>query len=610
MELFSISEIKPEGWIKKQLEIQAESLAGNLDKIWKDVRDSAWIGGNAEGWERVPYWLDGFIPLSYLLDNDDMKIRAKRYIDGIISMQCKDGWICPCEYDKRQEYDLWALFLICKVLVLYYECSKDERIPKVIEKALLNLYSLLSDNTVQLKDWGKFRWFECFISINWLYNITNASWLIALAKLLYKQGAHYEKLKWQWIMPNNHWHFETHAVNIVMALKEEVLTADILNKPIKNKAERLLKILEKYNGTVVGTLTGDECLSGKSSIQGTELCSVVEQMFSYEILFQKTGNAKWADKLDLLAFNALPAACSEDMWTHQYDQMVNQIECTKFNGKSVFRTNGCEAHIFGLEPHFGCCTANMGQGWPKYAQCAFMKNESSIISVTLVPSVLNAEMNGKKVTINLESNYPFSNELKYTVTAPKAVSFDLCVRIPQWSKSILINGNKSTVQNGFIHINKQWKGREIVIIELDRIIELVSRPNDMYSVKYGPVIFSLPIKSEWKKKEYIKDGVERKFPYCDYEIYRKSDWNYAFADNEFVLIKEEQYDNAFSEKFPVLKIKAKMQKVEWDYKKGYANVCAKRPKNLKPTSDTEEILLQPYGTTTLRMTEMPFSNKS
>ena len=78
---YTVNEIKPMGWLKRQLEIQAEGLSGNLHKIWPDIRDSAWIGGSCEGWVRVPYWLDGFIPLAYLLDDEDRKARAKRYID-------------------------------------------------------------------------------------------------------------------------------------------------------------------------------------------------------------------------------------------------------------------------------------------------------------------------------------------------------------------------------------------------------------------------------------------------------------------------------------------------------------------------------------------------
>ena len=76
-QFFTHGEIKPEGWLRRQLRIQADGLSGNLDKVWPDVRDSQWIGGNRDGWERVPYWLDGFIPLAYLLEDEDLIVRAK-----------------------------------------------------------------------------------------------------------------------------------------------------------------------------------------------------------------------------------------------------------------------------------------------------------------------------------------------------------------------------------------------------------------------------------------------------------------------------------------------------------------------------------------------------
>ena len=99
--LFTTKEVKPRGWLRRQLEIQAKGLNGNLDKVWPDVRDSMWIGGDCEGWERVPYWLDGFIPLAYLLDDEELKARAQKYIDSIIAGQKADGWICPCGDDDR-----------------------------------------------------------------------------------------------------------------------------------------------------------------------------------------------------------------------------------------------------------------------------------------------------------------------------------------------------------------------------------------------------------------------------------------------------------------------------------------------------------------------------
>ena len=148
--LYTTNQIKPEGWMKRQLEIQAEGLSGNLHKIWPDVRDSAWIGGNREGWERVPYWLDGFIPLAYLLENEEMIATVKKYIDAILSFQKEDGWICPCGDGDRPRYDSWAVQLITKVLTVYYESSGDERIPSVLYRVLKNYYDLLNNGTIHL----------------------------------------------------------------------------------------------------------------------------------------------------------------------------------------------------------------------------------------------------------------------------------------------------------------------------------------------------------------------------------------------------------------------------------------------------------------------------
>ena len=70
---FTTGELRPAGWLKKQLEIQAAGLSGHLDKIWPDVRDSRMDRRGTRGWERVPYWLDGFIPLAWLLEDEDMR---------------------------------------------------------------------------------------------------------------------------------------------------------------------------------------------------------------------------------------------------------------------------------------------------------------------------------------------------------------------------------------------------------------------------------------------------------------------------------------------------------------------------------------------------------
>ena len=70
--------------------------------------------------------------------------------------------------------------------------------------------------------------------------------------------------------------------------------------------------------------TGDECLSGTSNTQGTELCAVVELMYTCEWLYAVTGDPVWAERLEKVAFNAMPATFTDDMWAHQYDQIFNK----------------------------------------------------------------------------------------------------------------------------------------------------------------------------------------------------------------------------------------------------------------------------------------------
>ena len=146
---YTSKEIKPQGWLKRQLEIQAEGLSGNLHETWPDIRDSAWIGGKRDGWERVPYWLDGFIPLSYLLEDDEMIATVKKYIDAIVSAQQDDGWICPCNKEKRKNTTLGQYNLSAKLsrFITIAQVTKEfRRLFIGFSKTIMNLLKVVKSN--------------------------------------------------------------------------------------------------------------------------------------------------------------------------------------------------------------------------------------------------------------------------------------------------------------------------------------------------------------------------------------------------------------------------------------------------------------------------------
>lgn len=598
-DFFTTSELKPSGWLKKQLELQAKGLNGNLDKIWPDVRDSAWIGGDREGWERVPYWLDGFIPLAYLLDDQDMILRAQKYIDAILAAQNKDGWICPCSEAERADYDTWALLLITKVLCLYYDCSKDERIITAVERSLKQFHEHINKNT--LRNWGAARWFEGLISIAWLYDKTGEDWLLALAKKLRVQGFDWRVLFQTYLLEDctNEWDYYSHVVNVAMMLKSEALWSLFDKIAPEELADMALEYLDAKHGTAIGHINGDENLSGNSPIQGAELCSIVELMYSYELLFAISGNPKWCDRLEELAYNSLPAAISPDMWSHQYDQMVNQVAAFPMS-KQPFRTNNQVAHTFGLEPHFGCCTSNFGQGFPKLALTTFMKSSEGIVSAVLSPSVITTTIHDTNVRCELVTDYPFRNILTYIITTDKQTEFTLSVRIPSFAAAAFVDGE--AVKCGeFFHLKKEWSGTTKVSVSLEFVTELIKRPEDMVVLRRGPLFYSIPIKEKWEKVEYIENGVERKFPYCDYYIYPQAKWNFAFCGTCFE-IDELSFDIPFNPEKPPISIKAEVVEIEWDFNFGY---CDRLPKTREPLGDKQTIKLIPYGCTNLRMTEIP-----
>lgn len=603
---FSSNEIKPRGWILDQLKLQRDGLNGNLDKVWPDIRDSKWIGGDREGWERVPYWLDGFVPLAYLLDDEDMKLRAKRYIDKILENQRPDGWICPSGDTPVEKYDTWAVMLISKVLVVYYECSNDERIPDAVYRILKNYYELLSSGKIKLFDWAEHRWYECFVALQWVKNkFGNEEWMTELGKILSEQGTDYSTLTDKWIEPKYNWTQDTHVVNLAMMLKSEAMTSRFFGTEYTDLAEKLFSTLCKYNGTVYGMFTGDECLDGKNPIAGTELCAVVELMYTFELLYLITGESKWAERLELLSYNALPATMSDDMWTHQYVQMSNQIACARLRGKPIFGTNSGVSHMFGLEPHFGCCTSNFGQGWPKLVLSAFMRNDEEIVSSMLVPSKLSTEWKGVPVSIELDTQYPFKNRLTYTVSVKEKTDMIFKIRIPSFATYTYVNGKKAN-KSEYLTISGFDAGSTVIDITFDTKAEVVSSPTrGLYTVKCGSLIFSANIESEWTMKEYEKDGVERKFPYCDYTLMPLSDWNLAFTSNELTVNRNDVDSIPFSSKNPPVTIAANMCHIDWGYEFGYDTVCAKKPRSRKAEDKPFVVQLYPYGCAKLRMTEMP-----
>ena len=393
----------------------------------------------------------------------------------------------------------------------------------------------------------------------------------------------------------------TQIVNIAMMLKSEAVSCDLLEEEYTDMAERFRETLRRYNGTAVEMFTGDECLAGLSPIHGTELCAVVEQMYAYEQLFAYSGDAKWAERLEVLAFNGLPATLSDDMWAHQYDQLSNQIACYRLPGRPIYTTNLGDSNVFGLEPNYGCCTANFGQGWPKLALSAFMHRDNTIINVLPVP----CELDAAQAHIAVSTDYPFKHSVTYEIDAREDFTFQF--RIPSFAKNIRMNGQLYAGEIYSQHID----GNAHLTLQFTFEVEphFDKTPGGLFAARCGSLVYAVPIKYKKAMREYEENKVERKYPYCDYEYYPESDWNYAYCASKLERVEHDINAIPFSSEHPPVTLRVNAQKIDWGLEDGYELVCSKWPQSLTPLAPPEEIELYPYGCAKLRMTELPMKNR-
>jgi hypothetical protein len=603
--------IKPTGWLKAQLTLQAEGLGGHLDEFWPDIKNSAWIGGRAEGWERTPYWLDGAIPLAFLLDDERMKAKVKRYVEYILDHQTADGWFGPVGDNDpgHKPYDVWPLFVLFKALTQYQEVTGDPRVIPALLRCSKKIDEVVSKTP--LYGWAHFRGADLLVSLYWLHEKTGDGAVLALAEKIDAQSydwiKHFQNFD-RFREKSTKFGLDNHGVNNGMGLKFGGMRYRRSADPKDRDAiVTMLETLDRYHGQATGIFSCDEHYGGRSPSQGTELCTVAEAMYSLELLEGITGDARLGDRLERLAFNAFPATFKKDMCGHQYDQQANQV-VVKVSDPRVYTDNGPDANLYGLEPNFGCCTANMHQGWPKFASNLWGRSlDGGLVALAYAPCVVETTVNGKKVKIETITEYPFRGEVAIRLTNAEPMDIPLYVRVPSWSAGASFF-RRPLKPGTFARIgpltNPSWPaGTHEFLLRFPMPVTLYKGFNDAVAIERGPLVYSLKIDTEWKKLR----GSDL---YADWEVFPRSSWNYALAidrdhpERSITFEDRPMGDRPFSQEGAPIIAKVKGRRLPgWIVEK---NAAAPPPKSpITSAEPLEDLTLIPYGCTDLRVTEFP-----
>lgn len=628
LEPLPLGAIKPSGWLKVQLEAQAKGLGGSLDEYWPDIKDSAWIGGKAEGWERVPYWLDGVVPLAYLLDDPALKAKAKRYVDYILDHQQPDGWLGPIgDSQKHAAYDVWPLFPLYKAFLQYEQAAGDPRVIPALVRCSKKIDRVLDEKP--LYQWARVRAADYALALFALYDRTRDPALIDAARKAMGQAhdwrAQFEDYRLTERMTSG-FGMLSHGVNTAMGWKFGPVRSRLSGDAGDRDAViSMLNVLDRRHGQATGIFTCDEHVAGRSPSQGTELCTVVEAMYSLEAAIAILGDARLGDRLERIAYNALPATFKKDMTAHQYDQQANQVLCVR-EGEHPFATNGPDSNLFGLEPNFGCCTANFHQGWPKLAANLWMKTSRGGLAVAAyAPCVVETRIQGKPVRLEVKTEYPFREAVEIMVTVAEPMRFPLELRVPEWSRTpsitasdvpFSLGGRRLRVDDAagvarghrtasYRAFDAEWSGTKSIRLELPAVVQAYRGPNGSTAVVRGPLVFALPVAAKWKN---IKNGPR----FADWEVRPAGPWNYALElipdrIEDFVTFREvgpTAGAPAFSAEGVRVAAEVRGRRLEgWGIERGAAAPPPASP--VKSDAPLEALRLVPYGCTDLRVTEFP-----
>ena len=602
-----LGSIRARGWLLEQLHLQRDGLTGHAHDLLPAVKQSAWRDGQGEDWEKGPYYLKGLVPLAYTLDDEKLKATVLSWVEPILASQRDDGFFGP-----KQNDDWWPRMVATYLLRDYAEATNDAR----IEPFLTRYYRHMNENVFKrpLQVWATARAGDEIDTIFWLYNRTGDEFLLTLA-----DGLKEQMIGWTDIFTDNTfgergW-MEQHNVNVPQALK----MPPVYYQRSKNARDRdAFKIglanLDRDHGSSFGINNGAEKLSGRSPGAGVETCSIVEKLLSSHTAMRILGDASIGDNIEVLAFNALPAALSSDIHQHVYYTIANHVKAPL--GKLGFDDDHGDDVTPAPRAGFPCCCYNLHMGWPKIAQHAWAATADEGLALMInAPSQVSAPVAGGRIAnIECQTNYPFEETLNLTLDIDAPATFPLKLRVPVWCENaqIKVNGVAQAQPKAgeFATINRRWQSGDQVEFVLPMPVRVTRGVQNSASVTRGPLLFALALNENWKP---FGAGQREGAPgFESYEIETDSPWNFAleFDENDaarsFSVKQSAMSANPFATGKSPISLQTPARRVS-DWAMRPTGVAAFDPPQspVAATGDAQTITLVPFGSQMLRISDFP-----
>lgn len=340
-----------------------------------------------------------------------------------------------------------------------------------------------------------------------------------------------------------------------------------------------------------GLFSCNEYTSGKDPRQGHETCVTSDMMWTLGYYLLADGDMRVADRMERIAYNALPGSCTKDFKRHQYLSSVNQAICGPFAQSAHF--NYGEAAWRQYRPaHFPqCCTGNIGRSMPSFVRRMWMKERATGVPVAMLlgPSEFSGEKDGVKYTIVEDTAYPFGDKVSFILKSGKPIKLDFMYRVPSWCEA----PNAGTLVRGTLETGR------MLTLTVKSKLRLESDRN-WHWLRYGALTLSFVPPANITEDEPGD-------PFSPLRIEPEiGAWNYAFDLEEMrnavanAKVKFRKVAYPFEE--PAVRVKLPVCRIrEWQTL-DQERFMPDPPLFPHPTGDRAKIEFVPYATTLQRIT--------
>ena len=622
--------VKPEGWLGLYLRKQAEGLSLHIREVSWPFTEAYWAGEERAGgwwpWEQTGYWIDGALRCALVTGDQQLRQVAQHPVDYTLDHAFADGYLGPAliknghESNPATDNFRWPNTVFFRALMAKGEATNDPKVADAIRKHYLAdqaaPYGSASRNVTNIEP---MLWSYARTGDNRLLDMALKAWagFIVSAEPGDRESGDLFPSR---VFANTpiHAHGVTYAEKSKLPAVLYMHTGDDEYLRLALAAQR--RVFD-HHMLISGIPSTSEDYRGTTALDSHETCDISDHTWTWGYLLMATGDGIWGDRIERACFNAAFGAIKKDWRAHQYFSCPNQFLATPESNHAVLKySDGWMAYRPNGAHDPACCAGNVHRMFPNYAIRMWMKDaQGGLAAVLYGPSTVKAEVGPgrQQVEIHQETNYPFEEEIHFTIRSKAAFQFPLSFRIPEWcSNPCLFLNDKPLdfppVEIAFARLDRRFDPGDRITLVLPMKTALNRRQDNGVAMEYGPLVFSLPIEANWTPVVVPKYSTAE-FP--DWNAVPVSPWNYGLKLDEAKLSAEVKVERKPMTEDPwidpPLTMTVPARKVEgWGLAQGkdadqkFTPPLPPMPRS-SPDAEIEHITLVPYGATHLRLTTFP-----